>query len=155
MTVSAIQAAKFLSKQSKWKYTPLEIQKILYLTHMLYLGQFSEPLVEGKFEAWEYGPVHTELYHLLKEWGNRPIPDSAHIYENIDLSIFKTEAVNEALMLKKSVKSFPPGNGPKLIAITHAEESAWTKAYDKIQRSKVITNDAIKKEYQDRLRAYR
>lgn len=151
MTVSAIQAAKFLSKQSDWRYTHLEIQKILYLTHMVYLGKFKEPLVTGKFEAWEYGPVHTELHQILLEWGNVSIPASAGVYQTVDISIFDSGAAKEARLLRVSAKSLPPGNGPKLLAITNANVSAWTKAYDNVRRSRIITDEAILKEYEDRI----
>jgi len=153
MTISALQAAKFLSNLSHWKYTHLELQKLIYLSHMLHLGQYRQPLVAGRFEAWDYGPVHPELYQILKEWGNRPIPASAKVYQNVDITVFKTTATNEARSLKQWAKALPPGNGPKLIAITHAQDCAWTKAYDKVVKSRVITDDAMLDEYQSRLNA--
>ena len=153
MTITALQAAKFLSKRSRWNYTHLELQKLIYLAHMQYLGQYKTPLVEGYFEAWMYGPVHPELYQILKEWGNRPIPESAIVYRNADLTIFKDTAIREARLLKRWAKSLPPGNGLKLIAITHADESAWSKVYEESRKYVVISENAMLEEYQKRLNA--
>ncbi|RWO77206.1 type II toxin-antitoxin system antitoxin SocA domain-containing protein [Mesorhizobium sp.] len=66
MTLHVLSAAKHLAKQSGWSLSNLELQKILYLAHMFYLGRTGEPLVSGHFEAWDYGPVHPDLYHRVK-----------------------------------------------------------------------------------------
>jgi Protein of unknown function (DUF4065) len=37
---------------------PLELQKLLYFAHAIFLIETGDPLVYGCFEAWQYGPVH-------------------------------------------------------------------------------------------------
>ncbi len=63
MTIDVLQAAKYLAKRSKWEYSNLELHKILYIAHMIYLGDERYPLLEAKFEAWNYGPVIPYLYY--------------------------------------------------------------------------------------------
>ena len=49
MTIDVLQAAKCLGRMSSWRFSNLELQKIIYICHMLYLGQQGEPLVKGDF----------------------------------------------------------------------------------------------------------
>ena len=58
MTIDVLQAAKCLGRMSSWRFSNLELQKIIYISHMLYLGQEEKPLVEGYFQVWNYGPAH-------------------------------------------------------------------------------------------------
>mgnify|MGYP006283548483 CR=1 FL=1 len=74
MTVSVLSAAKRLAARSGWTLSNLELQKILYLAHMVHLGRTDgAPLVHGLFEAWDYGPVHPDLYHRVKIFGSSPV----------------------------------------------------------------------------------
>ena len=82
MAVPVLRAGKHLAKMSGWTYSNLEMQKILYISHMVYLGQLHEPLIEGHFEAWDYGPVHPELYYHLSSYGAKSVPESA--FEDIE-----------------------------------------------------------------------
>ena len=68
MAIDTFQAAKYLAKKSGWKYTNLELQKLLYIAHMIHLGKTGEPLFEDAFEAWNYGPVIPGLYYFLKSY---------------------------------------------------------------------------------------
>ena len=51
----------------------LVLQKLLYFAHARFLIRTDEPLVQGGFEAWTYGPVHPAVYSAFKAEGNRPI----------------------------------------------------------------------------------
>ena len=65
--VSALSAARRLCEKSGWQLTNLQVQKMLYLAHMNYVGKTSgKPLIDGNFEAWIYGPVNREVYNKLR-----------------------------------------------------------------------------------------
>ncbi len=66
MAISVLDAANHLCEKSEWTLTQLELQKLLYLSHMIHLGFYKSPLVYGDFEAWEFGPVHPELYKIVR-----------------------------------------------------------------------------------------
>ena len=147
MTIPVLQAAKQLCSESKWTLSNLELQKIIYITHMVYLGTHSEQLVFGDFQAWRYGPVHPELYHFLKRYGAKPINNELGIFNFFeDLS-----DGNEKDALNAAVDAFPAGSGPKLVAITHWEKGAWTKLYrggdliSSFQRRKFLRNSKLVK----------
>ena len=79
MTISPIAAGAFICGESEWTTTQLAVQKILYMAHMVHLGREHGPLVHGQFEAWDYGPVHPVLYHKVKAFGARSIPNVFHM----------------------------------------------------------------------------
>lgn len=146
MTINVLQAAKHLCKESGWALTNLELQKIIYLCHMEFLAKKNEPLVVGKFQAWDYGPVHPVLYHRLKRFGADSIPKS--IFKNVkDLDF--NEHKDEVFILNEGAESFPHPSGPTLIEITHREGGAWEKLYKHDVRDIEITGKYILEEYED------
>ena len=147
MTINVLQAAKCLGQMSSWRFSNLELQKIIYICHMLYLGQEKRPLVEGNFQAWDYGPVHPKLYHRLKRFGSSSIDKSALV----NVKSLKIDVHGNMInTLKEAFEHFPPGSGPKLVAITHWEKGAWAKNYAYGMKDLVISNDDIQEEYKER-----
>ncbi len=143
MTILALRAAKYLSKQSQWKYSNLELQKILYIAHVFHFGADDSPLVHGNFEAWEFGPVHPDLYHTLKVFGARSVPRSFGIFDfTADL-----EEGSESRWLSDAAVAFPPGSGPGLVAFTRQEHTAWSKHYKHGECFNVIPWESIVDEY--------
>ena len=54
----------------------MKLQKLLYFAYGLFLvrnGGIKNPLFNERFEAWPYGPVIPELYHMVKGYGSQPI----------------------------------------------------------------------------------
>lgn len=147
MTIDVLQAAKCLGHMSSWRFSNLELQKVIYICHMLYLGQEEKLLVAGNFQAWDYGPVHPKLYHRLKRFGSSSIDRSA-LANVTDLKIDSYKDIIN--ILEKAFEHFPPGSGPKLVAITHWEKGAWAKNYIYGMKDLVISNDDIREEYRER-----
>jgi uncharacterized phage-associated protein len=56
-----------------YEVTNLSVQKLLYFTHAHFLVRNNSPLVNGVFEAWQFGPVHPTVYSALKKFGAKPI----------------------------------------------------------------------------------
>lgn len=75
MTVRTIDAARYLSILSGWKLSNLQMQKILYMADMNFVGQTQQRLLDEDFEAWDYGPVLPSLYHKCKAFGAKHVPD--------------------------------------------------------------------------------
>ena len=122
---------------------------MLYLAHMIFMGDHDgKPLVYGYFEAWEYGPVHPDLYHYVKDFGASPIINDFGHFDHID----DLPKGPERKMLDEAVKAFPPSSklGPKLISITHWEKGAWHNLYKPNRKGIVIPDEAILEEYKNR-----
>lgn len=146
MAISAIRAAKHLARHSDWKYTQLELQKLLYLSHMFHLVyQDGSPLVQGSFEAWEWGPVHPELYRNLMINGASPVPKA---FSGWKKERELDEKSTEAHWLDYIANFFPASrlNVDRLLELTHDDDSAWKKLY-KPMLNVTISNSDIIKEY--------
>ena len=141
MPINVLSAAKFAGEFLDWSKSHLYIQKLLYIAHMYYLGQNGgKPLVEGNFEASDYGPVHPALYHKAKIFGSDPV-------KNIFRSSPKIEDGTEKEMLKVVLEVLRDSSGAKLVAMTHREEGAWAKHYHPGTRGITIPNEDIIEEY--------
>ena len=119
------------------------MQKYLYLANMFYMGQTGEPLVDGYFEAWEFGPVHPELHHLLKWYGAESIrPEALAFASSVDNEVgcVYLDAVERQV------------DKENLLPITHWEEGAWARKYQPGAQV-LLTDAAIMDEHKNRERA--
>lgn len=143
MTVPVLSAARRLAEKSGWTLSNLQLQKILYLAHMFYMGRTNgAPLVPGHFEAWEYGPVHPDLYHKAKVFGSDPVENIFHGNAPIKDGP-EQEILDEAL---KSLGGVAPS---RLVAATHRKNGAWYNNYNPGTRHCVIPNQDIWDEYRN------
>ncbi len=138
-----ISATKFLCETADWRITNLRLQKVLYIAHMVFLGEENEPLVLGNFEAWDYGPVHPEVYQEVKFFGDDPIRD---IFPDFQ----EENAEKEKKYIKQAVKELGDCSTADLVGITHWKGGAWAKNYIPDARGIIISNEDIKEEYRVR-----
>lgn len=143
MTVDVLAAARHMANRSAWSLSNLQLQKLIYLAHMFYMGRNDgEPLVHGRFEAWDYGPVHPKLYARAKIYGSDPVHD-----------IFSGEArlanTREGDILDEAFDSLGNTKPGQLVNITHAPNGAWDNAYIPGARRIIIPNEDILQEYRD------
>lgn len=146
MTVQAMSAARTLCELRNWGVSNLELQKLLYIAHMLHLGEFHRPLVSEAFEAWDYGPVVPSVYHQAKGFGNEPVRNVFHGSQSVVVNSTEMGAIKSAL---DSTKGFSPR---RLVTITHWPEGAWAKVYKPNRYGIVIPNSLIEEEYVKRER---
>ena len=143
MTISTFEAAKKICDMGGWGVTNLKLQKILYLAHMMYMGRNNgEPLINDKFQAWDYGPVVPELYREVKMYGNGPI--KAGFY-----SVPVIQGTKEAREIEEacSVLLHQPAN--RLVDFTHRAGGAWERNYIPGIKGIFIPNDEIVREYRE------
>lgn len=143
MTVSVLSAAKRLAGRSGWTLSNLELQKILYLAHMFYLGRTNgEPLVFGNFEAWDYGPVHPDLYRRAKIFGSDPVHN---IFHEVD----EPSEGPERDIIDEAYTSLGSAGSGRLVSATHRRGGAWYTHYVPGIRHCVIPNQDILREYRE------
>jgi uncharacterized phage-associated protein len=143
MAVSPNAAAQHICERSGWTVTQLSLQKILYLAHMVHLGRGHGPLVQGNFEAWDYGPVHPILYHKVKSFGAKPIPNVFWSQEVVDGTT--REILEEAC---DNLLHLTPG---ALVQNTHWKDGAWAMNYSPSAKNILIPERDIIAEYQKRV----
>ncbi len=142
MAVSVLEAAKYLCKKTSWSLSNLKMQKILYVAHMYHLGNYDSPLVYNLFEAWDYGPVHPELYHYVKVFGADPVKNIFHSIQDL---VEGSEA--EQKILNAAAEQLADISSARLIATTHREDGAWAKHYIPGAKGIAIPNEDILQEY--------
>lgn len=142
--VSPLAAARHLCELSDWVLTNLELQKILYLAHMRYLGETGEPLIAGTFEAWDYGPVLPPVYEAVKVYGGNVI---GNVFGGVG-KIGDPDIVRALDTTYDQLKSFTAG---QLVEETHWRNGAWAAVYKPGRRGIPIPNNLIKWEYDNRV----
>jgi uncharacterized phage-associated protein len=144
MPVSVFSAAHRLCEASGWTLSNLKLQKILFLAHMVHLGERGEGLVIQPFEAWDYGPVSPDLYQRVKAFGNQPVRNVFHgdpmvVDPNINATLDRVYG---------QVGNWSAG---QLVRTTHRKNGAWEACYNPDYRGAVIPNERIQAEYFARL----
>ena len=145
MPVPVFSAAHSICELRDWTISNLELQKILYIAHMIHLGKTGgEPLIREKFQAWEYGPVVPELYKRVRGFGSDPVRNVFHWDREVSEDTQEYESLAEA---SDQTQGMRPG---QLVAITHWPRGAWYRTYKPGKRGIVIPNELILDEYRAR-----
>lgn len=140
--VSALSAARRMCERSDWQLSNLQLQKMLYLAQMMYLGRTGTRLINGTFEAWDYGPVLPAVYSEAKVFGSRPITFLRSSGGAPDGD--RAETLDEACDQLAKVSA------GQLVNITHWKDGAWAKHYVPHRRGIIIPDEAILDEFRRR-----
>lgn len=145
MPMKPLTAAKLVCERSGWTISNLKLQKILYLAHMAYIGRNEgKPLIDGHFEAWDYGPVSPEVYKLVSCFGRDQIEDVFPECDDVD-----SEEKKQLFSLTDELLDF---SAAELVGTTHWEGGAWAKNYVPDKKSVVIPFLDIVEEYKARVK---
>jgi len=121
--------------------TPLQLMKLVYMSHGWSLGILNQPLFPEQVEAWRYGPVIPSLYHKTKTYGSGPITEllRAPLSDQMD-----DQTDN---LLKAVVDNYAMLSGPALSNLTHREGSPWSRVWSDQITGVVIPNQYIQEHY--------
>ena len=119
---SQVAVARFLlveAAKRDFVVTPMKLQKLVFLAHAWMLALYGMPLVGGRLEAWDFGPVFPALYRRLKHRGAEPLsaadlPESDEAFE---------DDVRELLVW--IVERYGPLTAAQLSRLTHRKNSPW------------------------------
>ena len=106
----------------------LALQKLLYFAHGVMLTRHGQPLVDGYFEAWEYGPVHPLLYAAFKSAGRTPIANRA---QSRNLRTGETAVVaaptNRLVrdVIDDVLRAFGDQPPARLVRLSHSKGGPW------------------------------
>lgn len=142
--LSPLTAARYICEGRDWSISNLELQKMLYLGQMLYLGEHQERLIGGAFEAWDYGPVLPSVYREAKAYGSRPIRFLAGASKIVDK--------DRRGVLDQVIDQLSNMSAGQLVSITHWKEGAWAKNYVPGVKGVMIPDRDIVEEYNRRLK---
>jgi uncharacterized phage-associated protein len=138
MTISTFSAARTICDMKQWQISNLALQKIMYIAHMIHLGEHDEPLINETFEAWAFGPVVPSLYRKVSMFGSQQVKDVFYGTPLAEGGSFEQKSIEQSVRL---TKPFSPG---QLVQITHSSDGAWAKVYQKGQRNVSIPNEYVR-----------
>ncbi len=124
-------------------YTPLQIIKLVYLSHGWMLGLYQRPLIKQKVEAWKYGPVIPDVYHQLKEYGSSSVEDSIP-----GIQIVNFDDIENDLIKQVNIK-YGCYSGIRLSQLTHTPNSPWDQIKKKGGINAIIPNELMEKYYRE------
>lgn len=139
---------RYICEKGDWKVSNLQLQKVLYLAQMVYMGlNDGRKLADGFFEAWDYGPVEPSVYRKVRMFGSGAIRDVFH-----EARGFKVDDPRRTLLddVCSDLLKMRPG---ELVEITHWKDGAWAKHYEPGIRGIPIPDADIAAEYHDRIQA--
>lgn len=134
---SALDVAKYVisySNEKRYEISNLKLQKILYFIQAEFLVSENEPCFYEEIEAWNFGPVVPEVYHVYKIFGG------SNIYIrnfNKNKILQKDREIIEA-MVDVCAKYSPS----RLVEITH-NQAPWKNAYIRGVNN-IITKESMK-----------
>lgn len=110
--------------------THLSLQKTLYFLHGRYLKEFSEPLIQGYFEAWKHGPVHPQIWSTFKSSGSAQIKHHAYGLDLLTGASRKLPAIEDKklkLFITTRGSEFLSIPAPRLVGLSHAKGGPWDR----------------------------
>ena len=120
MTYKAIDIANYFISKSDDEagefISNLKLQKLLYYAQGFHLAVYNKPLFEESIQAWQHGPVVSEVYQKFKNYGSNAIPLPGII--NLELDAKTREFLDEIY------GTFGQFSAWKLRDMTH-EEPPW------------------------------
>ena len=111
--------------------TPLQIQKLTFFAHGWMLGIHHQPLLEGEFEAWTYGPVMPAIYHNLSYYGGDPVT-SPILARKTEFSPEETNILNQVYDI------YGKYDGLQLSAMSHTPGGPWDRTWRRYNRRAII-----------------
>lgn len=123
-------------------FTPLQLIKLVYISHGWSLVHLTQPLLNEPPQAWQYGPVVPSLYHSIKAFGSNPV--RYPIVGDTDPQILDADAIQ---LIAAVYGTYAHLSGVQLSNMTHQPNTPWSQTWLSAGQNAVITNDVIKSHY--------
>lgn len=157
MARTAGLVADYLITHSEKGLTPMEVNKLTYLSHGWFLALHDKELVSESVEAWKYGPVFPSLYHRFKKYLANTIPvigycdtplnNTNEFFERKEFIKSRFREDGETKTMNTVLDRYNKYNGNQLSGITHKKGSPWHQRYVKNMKHVEIPNELIKNYY--------
>lgn len=133
------------------KLTVMQLLKLVYLAHGWWLT-FSggQPLTTTAPQAWQYGPVHPEVYRAFRHYGRNPIEGRA-INRVTGYPYQDNFSQDVDHMLRQVVSSYGKHHAFSLSDMMHRPGTPWSITNERHGDYSPIPNDLIRQHF-DKLR---
>ena len=125
--------------------TPLHIVKLVYLCHGWMLGLKGKPLISEPAVVGKYGPIVQSVYDTYKVFGSHPIITKPKDHSS-DLDRDQRQAVEFVMAVYVDFED------TELSAITHEEDTPWSRANESEGIGGVIPDESIREHYEEMIR---
>ena len=151
-----IVADYILGTRTTTPLTPLQVNKLTYISHGFTLALDDEKLVRESVEAWKYGPVFPSLYYTLRDFGGDNIPSLNYCNTSIggreigDRTKFLEGVLgSKTRIIDMVMETYGKLSGSRLIDLTHEKGTPWHRFYRRNKRGTIIPTNVIKAHYRD------
>ena len=130
-----------LAHTSSRLLTPMQILKLVYISHGWMLGLVDQPLVLEAVEAWRYGPVVRSVYRKYRKYRANPISEPGVLHDG-QLHRVQRDVIDQVYL------GYGKYTGIELSRLTHQPETPWAVAWNAGMR--IIPNELIQDYYRRR-----
>ena len=123
---------------------PMQVLKLVYISHGVSLGAQGVPLIPNRIEAWKFGPVIPDLYHSIKHWRNNPV-------EYININGLEDFVDGQRQIVDIVYDVYKHLDGIQLSSLTHRRGTPWHQVYHPSPINIIIPNDIIQRHYSEML----
>ena len=138
-------ANEFLRKaqESGRTLTNMQLQKLVYIAHGYTLAILHYSLIKQSVEALRYGPVISDLYHALRQYG------AGVVREPINRISRETISETDQALIASVLNAYGRFSGTQLSTMTHREGTPWHEVFNPhaFFNNDQISNDLIQKHY--------
>lgn len=152
-------ANEFLKRAKKEGHTltQMQLQKLVYIAHGWNLAINGEPLTIDRPQAWDYGPVYSELWDALRHYGRSPVTEPIKIgdyvagmfRENADEEARASLSKDEKELIDTVYETYGKFDAYQLSALTHQEGTPWDSVFSQGHRKGEIRDELIRKHFVD------
>jgi uncharacterized phage-associated protein len=149
-----------IADEANFGLTNMALNKIVYFAHAWYLATKFRPLVDSPFEAWQFGPVHPQIYRQLKSYNDCIVETRL---TRIDLESGRDIPVevrldhDEMRHVDRVVRFYGGFPAAKLVRLSHEPGAPWDQVWKQAGRRAcpgMIISDALtESHYRSKLRA--
>ena len=117
--------------------TNLRLNKLLYFAQGWSLARNGKPLFPDEIQAWDLGPVVSDIYHKFSRYGSNEIEKTSGEYSS---RVFSNDELN---LLIDVIREYGERNTCELVDLSHQNGSPWKDAYSEM-RNTTISQDSIR-----------
>jgi len=114
-----------IAKRREIELTPLQLMKLVYISHGWSFPIRKSDLFTDRIEAWRYGPVIPDLYHATKQFGRQAIPFSK-IRDDLPSAVDP----DTQRFLENVFEQYGRLSGFALSSLTHKRGTPWEQVYE-------------------------
>jgi len=123
----------------------MKLQKLVYIAHGWNLAINREPLVNGRIEAWDGGPVMRAIWNHIRDFG---FNSSGSMLGRGPNEPFRAELTDDEKSIISHVwKKYGQYSGVELSEMTHEPGTPWSNAYFGSGRNAALSASDIQQHF--------